>query len=235
MNSNPSARERSGLGLSILKDEKQKINLITLSLKPDLTLSISSPTSSVTSVFHVLLCLQLPTAYHSHRQQKKLHSFPRGGPYHVSGRARHPISSLPGFAAFRASVSTLINSTSRGADGVKRKPGHWFPPKMLTRTRFSLLCPSECGGSEEEASRIPSTEEQLLGELNIAFANGWSADCVRLAICLVGSCLCEVGVVWPLLQHPCQTTGSPQGRAVYCGGSTRSTPGRWRKSGDLSS
>ena len=52
--------------------------------------------------------------------------------------------------------------------------------------------PPEDGGSDEEGSRIPSNEEQLADELNIAFANGWSADCVRLGRFLVGSCLREV-------------------------------------------
>jgi hypothetical protein len=108
---------------------------------------------------------------------------------------------------------------------VKRKPGHWFSIQMLTRTPFFLLCPPEGGGSEKDASRISSNEEQLVDELNIAFVNGWSADGVRLAISLVGSCLREAGVVLPLLSHPCQLMRSPQGRAVHCGGSTRSLLG----------
>jgi hypothetical protein len=112
----------------------------------------------------------------------------------VPGRAAFPTSSL---SALRASVSTLLIS-SRGADGVKRKPGHWFPFLKISdsqsRTRFSFPAPPVVCGWRIGRGRLPilSNEDQLFDKLNIEFTNGWSADCVRHTTCLSGSCLHEV-------------------------------------------
>lgn len=116
----------------------------------------------------------------------------------ITSPAGHNIR-LPGSPALHASVSTLL-ITSRGADGVKRKPGHWFSPKMLTRTHVSCCSirrtadrmrkhPGEPGSSQ----RMPASGQ----------TQHWNSQTVGLrtasghASCLSGSCHHEADVVWP--------------------------------------
>jgi hypothetical protein len=122
----------------------------------------------------------------------------------------------------RASVSTLLIS-SRGAHGVKRKPGHWC--SILTPADSHVVFFFSVGGWRigRGSLPIPSNEDQLLGKLNLALTNDWSADCVRLTVSLAGSCLHEYNKVWACCHTLVILYGSPQGRALLsCGGSTRS-------------
>ena len=104
--------------------------------------------------------------------------FHDGAPYHVPRRAALPTSSL---SVLRASVSTLLIS-SRGADGVKRKPGHWFPLLKIadsqSRTRFFFPPPPVVCGWRIGRGRLPvlsNGDQQLFDKLNIGLVNGWSA------------------------------------------------------------